>query len=372
MLHLNPRKRGSQEEQLLSLAARMQSTAVPLTYVFSAPPPGWYEEQLRERGVRVRWLDFRRPMRAAASLFRSLRAERPVVVHFHFFRAASPIVLAGIASGARIIVNDHVSLTPGNRGRLASIAKRLRNRIVNPRIDLRLAVSSYVAATVSRYEDVDPRRLVVVDNGIPIGRFENARPDGVREELGVQNRPLVVCVARLAREKGVETAVRMVPRLGHGAVLALVGDGPLASNLKRLARDLALSDRVRFLGLRNDVDRILAAADVSIVPSEWEEAFGQAVVESMAARKPVVVTESGAMPGIVGQCGLVVPKGDPVALADAVNRLLEDHTTARAMGDAAHRRAQELFSLGPWTDRMCGLYERLLRLRPSATKSTPR
>src|SRR5207253_4318491 len=120
-------------------------------------------------------------------------------------------------------------------------------------------------------------------------------------------------------------------------VLLLVGDGADEKRFRALAKEQG--GDVRFLGVRDDVERILASSDVVIVPSHWEEAFGLAVVEGMAAGKPVVVSRSGAMPQILGDTGLVVPKRDPAALADAVGRLLDDPLLRARLGRAAQARA---------------------------------
>jgi glycosyltransferase involved in cell wall biosynthesis len=172
-------------------------------------------------------------------------------------------------------------------------------------------------------------------------------------------RPLVVCVSRLSGEKGVESAIRAVPLLPRRAVLALVGDGPLESRCRTLAQDLGVADRVRFLGLRDDVERLVAAADVVAAPSRWEEAFGLAVVEGMAAGKPVVCTRSGAMPSLLGDAGVVVPKEDPAALAQAIGRLIDDPAGSAQLGRAARARALERFGMARWVSRMIGVYARL-------------
>jgi glycosyltransferase involved in cell wall biosynthesis len=360
VLWLNPKKHGSQEQQLLALAERMATRGTPLTYVFSAEPPAWFRRELERWRVDVRWQDWRRPWRAAARLAIALAQARPALVHFHFFRASSPLVLAARATGARVMVNDHVTLTPGSRAPHVRALKRLRDAAVNPLVDVRLAVSRFVAESVARCEHVPRARIAVVENGVDTARFANASGAGVREELELGARPLIVCVSRLAGEKGVRTAVEATARIGREAVLALVGDGPLAGELRALAAQLGVADRVKLLGLRQDVERLIAACDVSIVPSEWDEAFGQAVTESMAAGKPVVVTRSGAMPEIVEETGLVVPKRDPAALAAAVNRLLSDGPLRERLGSAARARARECFDLSRWVSRMTALYEQFL------------
>jgi len=360
VLHLAPKKRGSMEQQLVALCERLGARGMPVTLVFSATPPPWLMQALTERRVSVRTLSFAPAHRAALELYAQLRPARPQLVHFHFVRASSPLVVAARLVRARTVVHDHVTLTRASSSRAYEGLKVLRDAMCGGLADLRVAVSRAVADSVADVEHVDPARIAVVENGIDLERFARADGAGVKEELGCAGRPLVVCVSRLQREKGVESAIRALPHLQRDAVLALVGDGPLEGSCRALAASSGVADRVRLIGLRDDVERLVAAADVVVVPSHWEEAFGLAVVEGMAAGKPVVVSRSGAMPELVGDAGVVVPKRDPLALARAVGALLDDPQQAARLGRAAQARALRRFSLGRWVDDLIAVYARLL------------
>jgi glycosyltransferase involved in cell wall biosynthesis len=360
VLHLRPKKRGSMEQQLIALGERLGARGVPVTMVFSEAPRPWMQQAFAERRISWRTLNFAPTHRAALELLAMLRLARPQLVHFHFLRATSPLVAAARLAGARVVVHDHVTLTRATASRTYEGLKTLRDAVWMPLVDLRVAVSKPVAESVADIEHVDPSRIAVVENGIDLGRFENASGAGVKQSLGCAGRPLVVCVSRLQHEKGVETAIRAVPHLGRSTVLAMVGDGPIEAHCRALAEELGVANRVRFLGLRDDVEQLVAAADVVLAPSHWEEAFGLAVVEGMAAGKPVVVSRSGAMPDLVGDTGVVVPKRDPEALARAVGELLDDPLRCARMGKAARARAQRRFSMAHWVDAMTAVYERVL------------
>jgi len=358
VLHLTARKRGSMEQQLVALAERLRARGVGFTCVFAAPPAEWLARELERCGVEVRALDFA-ARSSALTLGRWLGAARPALVHFHFVRAFSPLVAAARLAGARVVVNDHVTLTRASASPIYEAAKRLRTRIFGALCDRRVAVSSFVAESVRAIEHVAPDRVEVIENGVDVARFRDADGRAVRAELGASTRPLIVCVSRLQGEKGVESAVRALPMIGRDALLALVGDGPLLADLRALAARLGVADRVRFLGVRDDVEQLIAAADVIVVPSHWDEAFGLAVVEGMAAGRPVVVTASGAMPAIVGDAGLVVPKRDPGALAGAVTRLLDDPLLAARLGRAGRARAEERYGMQRFVGDVLALYDRL-------------
>jgi glycosyltransferase involved in cell wall biosynthesis len=359
VLHLDAKKRGSGEQQLVALAQRLRREAIPVTMVFAAEPAPYPGRELRAAAVDVRWVDFAHPARVLAKLARWFANERPALAHFHFIDPYSPYVSAAKLSGAQVLVHDHLcpAVTPGLRGAL----KRARSIVLNSFVDVRVAVSHFVADAVAQAYAVPPSQVAIVENGIDLARFRGGPGGaGVRAELAIGDTPLVVCVSRLDAEKGGETLLRAVPHFARGAHLAFVGEGPRRSDWENLAGALGVDDRVHFLGLRNDVEQLIAAANVVVVPSEYEEAFGQVVVEGMASGRPVVVTRSGAMPDLVGETGIVVPKRDPEALAASVNRLLDDPELAARLGRLGRERAEARFGLERYIDRMVALYRHVL------------
>ena len=358
VLHLDAKKRGSGEQQLVAVAQRLQQEAIPTTMVFAAEPAPYPGRELRAAGVDIRWVDYRQPGQALGRLAKWFAAERPALAHFHFIDPYSPYVSAAKLSGAQVLVHDHLcpAVTAGLRGAL----KRARSIVLNSFVDVRVAVSRVVAEAVTRAYAVAPHRVAIVENGIDLSRFRGVGGESVRRELAIGDAPLIVCVSRLDAEKGGETLLRAVPHLARGAHLGFAGEGPRLAEWKELVARLGVADRVHFLGLRNDVEQLIAAANVVVVPSEYEEAFGQVVVEGMASARPVVVTRSGAMPDLVGEAGIVVPKRDPVGIAAAVNRLLDDPDLAGRLGHLGRERAEHRFGMEAYVERMVGLYRQVL------------
>jgi glycosyltransferase involved in cell wall biosynthesis len=357
VLHLEAKKRGSMEQQLVALARQLGQEGTPATMVFSAQPAPFPGRELRAAGVDVRALDFAHPARAAARLAVWLAVDRPELVHFHFIDPYSRYVRLARLSGARVLVHDHLCPAPGSG--LRGALKRARGAVLNPFVDVRVAVSRYAADAVARAHAVPPARIEVLENGIDLTRFRGVDGTRVRRELGVGEHPLIVCVARLDSEKGGETLLRAMPFVEGGAHLALAGEGPRLSEWNELVAALGVAGRVHFVGLRNDIEQLMAASSAVVVPSEYEEAFGLAVVEGMASARPVVVTRSGAMPELVGEAGLVVEKRDPRGLAAALNRLLGDGALATRLGSVARARAEERFGMERFVLRTLGLYQRV-------------
>jgi glycosyltransferase involved in cell wall biosynthesis len=358
VLDLDAKKRGTMEEQLVALAERLCSEGIRLAMVFARPPAAFPGDVLRRLGVEVRNLDFR-SSRSAAVFAAWLRHARPDIVHFHFIEPYSAYVAAAKLAGARTLVHEHVVYTPA-RSLLRALVRKVRSLALNWMVDRRVAVSEYAARAAVAGHGIPADRVLVVENAVSTARFAACDGGRVRAELGLGDTPLVVSVARLDDEKGGASLVRAMALVDQPAHLALVGEGPREESWRTLAATLGVQDRVHFLGLRSDVEEILAAASVVVVPSEWEEAFGLATIEAMAASRPVIVTRSGAMPDIVGEAGMVVPKGDPPSLARAIGTVLSDRVLARRLAIAGRQRIESLYSMDLYVDRMVEAYRPFL------------
>ena len=169
---------------------------------------------------------------------------------------------------------------------------------------------------------------------------------------------------RLAAQKGFGTLIAASARWQRRPVVPLVliaGDGPLDAELRRQAGQAGVA--VRFLGPRRDVPALLGAADVVAVPSAWE---GQPLIvqEALRAGRPLVATRVGGIPGLTGDDGAVlVPPGDPAALAAAVTRILDDPEAAARLSAAARARAALLPTETAAVDQVLGVYQKVTGTR---------
>ena len=184
--------------------------------------------------------------------------------------------------------------------------------------------------------------MEVVPNGVDIeARVPRPRVPA-RRKLGLSEHPTVVCVGRLARQKGQDLLLRAWPWVQAElpqARLVLVGDGP-----DRVALGAVAPAGVLFAGARDDVDDFLAAADVVVLPSRWE-ASPLVALEAMAAGRAVVATEVGGVRAALGDTGAVVKPGEVTAMARAIVGLLADPAAADALGHRARERAVSIGDL---------------------------
>ena len=194
------------------------------------------------------------------------------------------------------------------------------------------------------------RRLRVIWNGIDLERFafRGPQPTG----------PAVV-VARLTAEKDVQNllrAVRQVVDVLPQFRLEIAGDGPCRAELERLAAELGIGDRVRFLGEVRDVPALLARARLFVLPSQTE-GISLTILEAMASGLPVVTTKVGGNPEIVESgTGVLVPPRDPAALAHGILRVAGNPDEALFLGRAARRRVETHFDVRKMVAQYAAVY----------------
>jgi glycosyltransferase involved in cell wall biosynthesis len=242
--------------------------------------------------------------------------------------------------------------------RMEGLASAFSDRIVSL---TRLEREGYLAEGIGR-----PEQHRVIPSGIDLAPFagERADRDEIRRGLGAgPGSFLVASVGRLVPIKGhphLVEAFAEVSRRRPGSRLMLVGDGPLRAALDGRIRELGLEGGVLLTGHRDDVARLLRAADLFVLPS-LNEGLGMVLVEAMASGLATVASRVGGIPEVVldRDTGLLVPPGDPGALADAILRLADDEGERRRMGRAGRDRAFEVFSIERTVRETERLYEEL-------------
>ena len=295
---------GGVGRHVASLAAGLGSAGLAVTVAAPASTaaafelPGHVEVHIGARPSPVR--DLR-----AVRCLRRLAGDADVV-HAHGLRAGALAVL----TGRPVVVTLHNAVT----GRAAAALERLVAR----RATVVLAAGADLADRARALGARDVREAPVA--------APPARRTGRDPGLG---HPLVLAVGRLHPQKGYDTLLAALPVIGE-AVVAVAGDGPLEDELR------ARAPQVRWLGRRDDVGDLLAAADVVVLPSAWE-ARSLTAQEALRAGRPLVATAVGGTPDLVRDGAVLVPPGDPAALGAAVRRLLDHHD--EAAGVAARGRA---------------------------------
>jgi len=226
----------------------------------------------------------------------------------------------------------------------------------------KVAANSPAAQSMLEREGVAPSSIALIPNGLDLNAFADRKPTGSIRTI--------ITVANLRREKNHETllaAAVLLLRTRPDLRFRIVGAGPRRSELEELSHARGLASQVEFLGHREDVPSLLAAADAFVLPSR-SEAFPNGAIEAMAAGLPVVASDVGGLRDLIenGRTGVLVPPGNPEALAGALHSLIDNPAGAEAIGRAARGEVQQRYSF----DRMVASFEDLylsgLRTRVSA------
>ena len=293
-------------------------------------------------------------------LFRQLRTGVSAVVAFTPDSNLPGLVVAWLAGVPVRIATHHGSIEGSS-----SLFVRLHGWLVNLGIASKLvAVSTQVRDLAVSQEKVNPDKVVVILNGIEpprVSALEKEQRTALRAEVGAsEEQLLLLVVGRLTRQKGHDLLLEAVARLDTemGFLLALAGDGPLGGQLRKQAEQLGIAERVRFLGVRDDVDSLLLAADLFVQPSR-SEGLSLALLEALWQGTPVLCTQVEGATDVLedGVNARLVAPGHVEALSGALKELLEDTDLRLRLGRAGARHVQSRFSV----DRMGQAYEELLR-----------
>jgi glycosyltransferase involved in cell wall biosynthesis len=259
---------------------------------------------------------------------------------------ANTFGLPGAAlAGIPIRIGSRRELNPDKSG------WQIRTQRAAYRFATKVVANSPAAGRILREEGLRAASIAVIPNGVDLAVFS---------DRGGSNRlRTVVTVANLRPEKSHETLIAAAASLAdpHPELrYQIVGDGPRRGELEALAVARGVADRVQFLGHREDVPAILAAADAFVLPSR-SEAFPNGAIEAMAAGLPVIASAVGGLVDLIdhGRTGLLTAPGDSASLASALQYLIDDRERAMAIGRAARAEVQRRYSF----DRMIAAFEDL-------------
>jgi glycosyltransferase involved in cell wall biosynthesis len=318
----------------------------PLTLAGSSAIPIVLDTELRNRDARAKLAEF-------------VRRENVQVVYFSDRELWNPWYVRLRRAGARrIVVHDHTS---GDRTVPTGLYAAVKRFVVNREgyaADVIVGVSNYVVERDKAASLISPHRFRRIWNGIVAPNAEIPHPT-LRERLGIASDvPLIGCGCRAVREKGVDVLLRAFaqlktkePALPH---LVYIGSGPYLEEMKKLRDRLGCGERIHLLGYLPFAGDLLRDADLCVVPSVWQEAFGLACLEMLMRGKAVIASRAGGIPEIIEEnvSGILVEPADVEELARAIDATLADRALRRRLGDAGRRRALEHFTIDAQVSQM--------------------
>jgi glycosyltransferase involved in cell wall biosynthesis len=346
LLIIKPERGAGAEMVLVEAAARLNPDRFRVICGLLTPdtehviPPGLPTVDFRMPGLNG-WVWLRFLWQLIWVIYR----RRVDLIHVNSYVPGNYARLAAALMQVPIVIDHWHGFTRFNRKR------RLICRTLARFTDLSLAVSRGVKDYLVSEIGLDPVKVRVVPNGVDVASIDAARPGAeVRRELGLPAAaPVLGLVGRLDHwgkgHRELFTAMAQL-RARYPVQALIVGGGRRIDEVKALAASLGLAAAVHFLGPRRDVPDLLRVMDVFVLPS-YSEGVSLALLEAMAAGRPVVATAVGGLPEVVtdGDTGLLIPPRDPNALARALERLLADPAWARQLGANARARVRAHYSL---------------------------
>ena len=351
---------GGAEKSLFQVATRLPRDEFSMQ-VITLTGGGKIAKWLEEEGIPVTSLDIKRVWDLAGliRLRGLLKSLRPHILHTFLFHANILGRVAAAGLGAHAVIS---SVRVADRRFKWHLAL---DWLSSPLMDLEVCVSEGVRRFTETRAKIPRRKLTVIPNGVDLAEFEE-KGERIRKNLRLPpDVPLIVTIGRLERQKGISfflQAAREVLQEFPQARFLIVGKGPDEGKLISLARNLGIKKAVRFLGFRNDVPEVLAAADMFVLASLWE-GMPNVVLEAMASGKPVVGTQVEGTEELVipGETGLLVPPADAKALARNICRLIQESGLARRMGQAARKQVKEHYTVQTMVERYAQLYRDILK-----------
>jgi len=327
------------------------------------------ESELAKRaeraGLEVWRLAFRRPIdpRLTWQMHRLLTQERVELVNTHSSVDSWVVSLAARMARIPVVRTRHLSVPLKNDLFSLLVYSHLCDRIVT--------TAEAIRELLIREAGVGPSKVVSIPTGIELEQFDPLRVDGeaVRRELGIsKDIPLIGMVAVLRSWKGHRVLLEAVPLILAAyprAKFVIVGEGPMRGMIEGWVEEMGLKKAVVMAGHREEIPEVLAALDIVVLSSTAAEGVPQAVVQSLAMEKPVVATDVGGIREIIrdGETGLLVPPGDPRALAEAMTILLQDREKAARLGVNGRHLVEQEFTLQLMLERLESLYHTLLARR---------
>lgn len=281
------------------------------------------------------------------------------IIHVHLFPAFYWVAIAKILSRsrARFIITIH---SISNRRFEFSWITRQVERFMLRRYDKIIAISQEMDSTLRRELHFPETKFHLIENGIDTESFFSATPSSEKffKKRDIGDR-IIIQVSSFRVPKDQPTLIRAMTLLPQKYKLLLVGGGPQKNDCENLAKRLNTQERIKFLGVRTDIASLLKASDV-VVLSTGFEGFGLAAVEGLSAGKPVIASDVPGIRSIIGNCGILFPKGDEKTLASYIIRLLSDTEYYSAVAKTCFDQSRN-YDIKIMVQRYIKLYKGILK-----------
>jgi glycosyltransferase involved in cell wall biosynthesis len=350
---------GGAEMFILNAAPRLRKLGWDLRLI-TLSDGGILVDQLRHESVPVIELGLNKTniLYKLTKLLSIWKKDKPRILHTHLFHAGLIGRILGKIAGVHPIF-VHQAGPELFRGRFRVYLDKQTSSLVTQYV----ATSDFVNQILQTREQIPQNKIIIIPNGIVTSEYElsRSRPESWPNIVAGT---VLGTVGRLAPEKGhflLLDALSILQQNGFIFYALMIGDGILKDDLIQKTKTLHLEDCISWVGSQTNVPDWLTFFDLFILPSQWE-GISLALLEAMAAGLPVVATSVGGTPEVVtnGETGLLVPPSDPQALADAIQKLIENPSLSREIGQAGKRHCQQNYDIDRIVKEIDSLYRQYI------------
>lgn len=344
---------GGAEKLMVDLLPRLKAKDLDVDLLLFDGTDTPFRREVEAAGIKVFDLGIGGSVYSPLRLIRLLPFMRKYdVVHTHNTAPQMFAALCRIFSRTKLVTTEH-----GGSNRRRSIRSfKLIDKCMYNRYDGVICIAAKTEKNLCEYLGKCKTKILTINNGVDIAKYSGATPSDELERLVPGSRKLIM-VAGFRWEKDQDTLIRALSLLPDKFHLFLVGDGVRRPELEALTKELALDDRVHFLGLRTDVAELLHAADYVIMSSHFE-GLSLSSVEGMAVGKPMLASDVDGLREVVGGAGILFPHGDSNALAARILDLDTNVEKYRTIASACGHRAAQ-FDISAMAEKYSQLYSTL-------------
>lgn len=282
------------------------------------------------------------------------------LIHTHLFQPQYWTAFSKMLSRSKVpmVTTEH---STNNRRRAHKIF-RVMDRIVYNKYDKIICISKETKNELVKWQPSIGSKATIIHNGIDLEKFDNAKPYKKEELIKniKNNEKLILMVSRFSIQKDHETVVKAFELLPDDYHIIFVGDGDLKGQIISLTKELGISNRVHFLGYRNDVERIVKTVDIYVQSSHWE-GFGIAALEAMASEIPVIASDVAGLSEVVDDGGVLFPKGDHISLANEIKNIFSSKEKYNKIAKKCKEKSGK-FSIDKMIDNYVKIYSELLNI----------
>jgi len=279
------------------------------------------------------------------------------IVHIHLFPAQYWVVLAKMLSFSKtkLVFTEHSTSNRRIQNKLFGIF----DRFIYSYYEYTICITNQVKEVIQKHASLAEKKLIVIENGIPLNKFKNAAPLPKPDFFKADDLKLLIQVSSFQEPKDQKTVIESLQFLPGNINLLLVGEGHLKHESEKLVETLQLQNRVKFLGQRMDVPNLLKTSDITILSSKYE-GLSLSSIEGMAAGKPFVAADVPGLTEMVEGAGVLFKQGDAKELSKKILELLGNKDHYNSIVESCQNRAAQ-YDINLMIEKHVNLYAQIYK-----------